>query len=326
MKWKYWSALYTQTYCTARGLRPRTIQAYLKTLEQFREYVRFRLADRAPETIRTSDVLVYVEFLRQERHNGAAAVNRHSTILRNFYRAMVSMGHLMPRDNPMEGFPKIKPPPRNLPQPLGEDEVQQLLKQPRKDTVLGLRDRALLALFYGTGIRVSEAGGLRETDVDWEEATIRVVGKGGHERVIPLNDGVKAALQAYRTVRGPLAIHQPLFRSRKGRALSRRAIYERVRYYGRKARISKRVYPHRLRHTCATHLVRQGVDLVTLRDLLGHRHITSTQIYIHLTVEDLRRAADQHPVSRLIERVEGLLPNVKMRFQHPPEKRFVGFG
>jgi len=96
-------------------------------------------------------------------------------------------------------------------------------------------------------------------------------------------------LKQYRLARGPLQPQEPFFRSREGGALSRHAIYERVRTNGRKARIEKRVSPHRLRHTFATHLIKRGVGLVTVRDLLGHRLITSTQIYIHLTAQDLRR-------------------------------------
>lgn len=100
-----------------------------------------------------------------------------------------------------------------------------------------------------------------------------------------------------------------------GHGLSRNAIYERVRGHGRQARIENRVSPHRLRHTFATHLIQAGVGLVTVRDLLGHQQITSTQIYIHLTARDLRQAAERHPVGKLIARMEELLPHVKRPFQ-----------
>ncbi len=114
----------------------------------------------------------------------------------------------------------------------------------------------------------------------------------------------------------------PFFRSREGGALSRNAIYERVRTTGRKARIENRVSPHQLRHTFATHLIKAGVGLVTVRDLLGHRLITSTQIYIHLTAQDLRQAAQRHPIGELIKRVEDLLPNIKLPFQSGTLSRF----
>jgi integrase/recombinase XerD len=129
-------------------------------------------------------------------------------------------------------------------------------------------------------------------------------------------------LRQYRLARGGAQPQEPFFRSREGRALSRNAIYERVRGHARRARIAQRVSPHRLRHTFATHLVQEGVGLVTLRDLLGHRQITSTQIYIHLTAQDLRRAAEKHPVGKLIQRMEELLPSLKLPFQSGTLARF----
>jgi integrase/recombinase XerD len=322
MKWDYWIALYLQTHCTARGLRSSSIDAYRATLEGFREYVRWRLPERGPDQITPRDVLEYLDYLRRERHNGASAINRQVTVLRNFYRAVVAMGHLEARDNPLAHFPKVKAERRKLPVTLNEEEVRRLIERPPTDTVLGLRDRAMLTLLYGTGIRASECAGLSEKDIDWEERTIHVVGKGGHERTIPLNEEVLHILKQYRLARGSLKPHEAFFRSREGGALSRNAVYERVRTNGRKARIEKRVSPHRLRHTFATHLIRAGVGLVTVRDLLGHQQITSTQIYIHLTAQDLRQAAERHPIAELIRRVEDLLPNVKLPFQSSTLQRF----
>jgi site-specific recombinase XerD len=148
------------------------------------------------------------------------------------------------------------------------------------------------------------------------------LGKGGHERSVPLNDEVLHVMRQYRLARGGAKDHEPFFRSREGGALSRNAVYERVRSHARRANIPHRVSPHQLRHTFATHLVQEGVGLVTLRDLLGHRQITSTQIYIHLTAQDLRKATDKHPVSKLIKRVEELLPNLKLPFQSGTLARF----
>jgi integrase/recombinase XerD len=323
MKWDLWLKLYLERHCTARGLRPSTIAAYRATLDRFRAYVRFRLGDRGPDELSARDILEFVDYLRRERHNGAAAVNRQVTILRTFYRAEVAMGQLEPDRNPLAHFPTIKAAPTKLPVFLSEEEVGQLLAQPRTDTVLGLRDRALLTLLYGTGIRASEAATATEADVNLDDLTIRVVGKGGKERVVPLNTEVARALRQYRTARGRLTPLTPFFRSRRGGPMPRTAIYERVRVHGRRARIQRRVSPHRLRHTFATHLVKHGVQLVTIRDLLGHNCITSTQIYLHTTAEDLRHAAAVHPVERLVARVADLLPNVKVPFQWPPGERVI---
>jgi site-specific recombinase XerD len=312
MTWEYWLALYLRTHCVARGLRPLTIAAYAAALRQFRAW----LQDRPPDTVTAREVLEYLEHLRQERGNGDAAVNRALVILRSFYRALVAMGHLTPAANPLAGFPTIKAVPRRLPATLGVEEIERLLGRPGTDTIIGLRDRALLALLYGTGIRASECAGLRVGQVDLHNLTISVRGKGGHERSIPLNEQVAAVLRRYAHARGPALPSAPFFRSRFGSALSRGAVYERVRTWGRRARLATPLCPHRLRHTFATHLVRAGVGLVTIRDLLGHRQITSTQIYLHVTAQDLRAAAERHPIARLLATVEHLLPEVPLPFQH----------
>ncbi len=248
MKWDYWIKLYLETHCTARGLRTSSIDAYRATLEGFREYVCARWIERGPEQMTPRDVLEYLDYLRRERDNGASAINRQVTVLRNFYRAIVAMGYLEPRDNPMANFPKVKAARRKLPQILNEEEVKHLIEQPKIDTVLGLRDRAIMTILYGTGIRASECAGLTEQDIDWQEKAIHVVGKGGHERTVPLNEDVVHMLKQYR--------HRPwsgevmkdsFFRSREGGSMSRNAIYERVRTTGRKARIEKGVSPHQLR-------------------------------------------------------------------------------
>ncbi len=319
-KWSYWMALYLGQWCVAQGLAVQSIKAYAETLRRFREYAAAQWPGREPDRVTARDVLEYVEYLRRERKNGDAAVNRTVTILKNFYRAIVSTGHLEPRDNPMAHFPKLKRPSRKLPEVLTEQEAPQLLEQPPSDTIIGLRDRALLAILYGTGIRVSECSGLNESDVDLDRRTVKVKGKGGHERVVPLNEMVVKALAAYRAVRGPHG-SGVMFVSRNGRRMSRNAIYDRVRAHAKKARLPKKVSPHRLRHAFATHLVRAGVNLMTLRELLGHRQITSTQIYVHMTARDMREAADRHPISALVETVKDLLPDVKYRFQTPPVAR-----
>jgi site-specific recombinase XerD len=315
MKWDYWIALFVHTHSAARGLRPRTMLAYEATVKGFRDYAKRHWPERGPDELTTFDVLKYLEYLRKERDNGASALNRQATVLRNFYRAIVAMGNLDPGLNPMEAFPKMKAAPRKLPEALDREEVGKLLDQPETGTVLGLRDKAVLTLLYGTGIRASECAGLREQDINWDEKTIRVEGKGGHERVIPMNEEVVHVLRQYRLARGGAKADEPFFRSREGNALSRNAIYERVRAAARKAGITKRVSPHKLRHSFATHLVQAGVGLVTLRDLLGHKQVTSTQIYIHLTAKDLRQAAEKHPIGKLVKRMEELLPSLKLPFQ-----------
>ncbi len=317
MTWSYWISLYIRTHCVARGLRPLTLAAYEDALTQFSQWVRVSCSGRTPDCVSARDVLQYLQHLRDDRGNGDSAVNRAVTVLRRFYQAMVAMGHLDHQRNPMMGFPSIKAVPRKLPVSLAQDQVTRLLDEPKVDTVIGLRDRALLAILDGTGIRASECTSLRCGNVDLIRLTISVKGKGGHERVIPLNPQLADVLRIYASARGAALPAAPFFRSRFGRPLSRGAVYERVRTWGQRSRVGIPLSPHRMRHTFATHLVRAGVSLVTIRDLLGHRQITSTQIYLHVTAEDLRSAAARHPIGSLLSTVKHLLPVGRLPFQRP---------
>src|SRR5215472_15104275 len=237
MKWSFWIELYIRTHCVARGLRPLTLVAYEDALVQFREWVRVALADRVPDQVTARDVLAYLQYLREERGNGDSAVNRAVVVLRRFYTAMVAMGYLDHSANPLVGFPSIKAVPRKLPVTLSSEQVRRLLAEPKPNTMIGLRDRAMLALLYGTGIRASECAGLRNNQVDLVHLTVSVRGKGGHERVIPLNPELADVLRVYLEARGLALSTAPFFRSRFGRPLSRGSIYERVRGWGQRSRV-----------------------------------------------------------------------------------------
>jgi site-specific recombinase XerD len=197
------------------------------------------------------------------------------------------------------------------------------LAVPRTDTVLGLRDRAMLTLLYATGIRAGECAGLIEEWVDLDERTIRVLGKGNRERVICLNARVLEALRVYRQARGPQLSREAFFRTKAGRPINRKVVYERVKKYAALAGITKRVTPHTMRHTCATHLVQHDVNLVVIRDLLGHRQITSTQIYLHTTAHDMKELAKNHPVGKLAPTIAALLEGVRLPIDHPPRRRIL---
>ena len=241
MTWNYWITLYLQRHCAA-GLSTTTIAAYGATLRQFQSYVDFCLNHKVPDEIRPADVLRYLEYLRRERNNGDSAVNRQLTILKNFYLAIVALGHLLPEQNPLARMPKIKGVARKLPVVLSEAEVQRLLAAPAPDTVLGLRDRAILLLLYGTGIRASEWAQLKQSAVDDPHRQITVTGKGGHQRSLPLNDRVADALRAYQTARGVVDDEESFFRSRHNRGMSRGSIYSREFAIGRTRRRSPNAY------------------------------------------------------------------------------------
>lgn len=324
MKWGYWICLFTETHCMARGLRSTTIRAYKATLEQFRTYIRVRGNNCSPDQVTACLVLEYLEHLRTARDNHESALNRQVTVLKRFYQAIVAMGYLEPEQNPLSHFPKIKATPRKLPVTLNREEIRQLLDAPPDDSIIGLRDRAMLSLLYGTGIRASECATVKEHEVDLVQQTIMVTGKGGHQRTVPLNINVVNALRNYRRVRGLVSPNVCFFHSRYGKGLSRGAIYQRVNLHARRARIHKPVSPHKLRHSFASHLVEEGIGIVTIRDLLGHRLITSTQIYLHVTAKVLREAAQRHPISQLACELKELLPDVKLPFQTP--RKVLGYG
>jgi integrase/recombinase XerD len=324
MKWDYWFQLFLQKHCTARGLRPGTIVAYEANLKRFRNWVELRLGkEREPDEITTKDILEFVTYLRKERSNGDSAVNSQVVTLYGFYRAMVALELLEHRKNPTNHLPRLKAPKRKIRDTLSVEEAERLITSPPDNTIMGLRDRAILALLYGTGIRASECATALEADIDLQSRTIRVVGKGGHQRVVPLNASVALALDVYRQARGPLASSEHFFRTRKRKGASRGIIYNRVKRFARLARLVKHVTPHVLRHSFATQLVRMGERIVHIRDLLGHQNITSTQIYFHTTGEELRGAVDRHPVGKLLSSLGKFLPEGKLPFQYQPGQRFA---
>jgi len=324
MKWEHSLNKYIEWYGPARHLQATTLHAYRAALEQCIAYLRDHCRASSPEQVTTVDILGYMEHLRVGRGNGASSLNRTVAIIKEYYRALVNMEYMAPGQNPMRGFPQMKPPHRKFRDVLNNKEIEKLLNRPRKDTVLGIRDRTLLVLLLNTGIRASECAGMKEKDVRLHERTIRVTGKGGDERTIPLDEIAARALMVYRKVRGELSAKSCFFKSRKGGGLSRHGIYERVRTYARQARIKKKVTPHILRHTFATRMLSvRKVNLVVLKELLGHRQLASTQIYVHMTANDLREAMKHHPLRKLAAGIVKYLPNIKMPFQHPPGTRFA---
>lgn len=320
LKWRLWIDLYCETWCVGRNLQFSTIAAYRQTIRQFVLWLDSTKGISDPDLVTTRIVLEYVVHLREDRKNGDSAVQRLIVVLRNFYNAMKAFGHISPNDSPMNGFPKMKKGREKLPVFLSSQEVRCLLATPKTDTVLELRDRAILTLLYATGIRAGECAGLLENWVDLAERTIRVLGKGNRERVIQLNDRAVQALRVYQTARGPQSPREIFFRSKSGGPINRKIVYQRVKKHAAKAGISKRVTPHTLRHTCATHLVQRDVNLVVIRDLLGHRQITSTQIYLHTTAHDMKAVAANHPVENLAPTIAALVEGVRLPIDYPPRR------
>jgi integrase/recombinase XerC len=185
-------------------------------------------------------------------------------------------------------------PPRRLPTFVPKDESKTLLVRAPAESEAGLRDHALLELLYATGIRVSECCGLDASDVDRGQGTVRVLGKGGRERVVPVGDVALAALDAYHAARG--AGDGPLFTNQRGGRLTVRSAHRIVGARAREAGTGRRVTPHTMRHTFATHMLGEGADLRLIQELLGHRRLSTTQRYTHVSPEHLMRVYDAaHP-------------------------------
>lgn len=314
MRWNYWIDQYLTRYCTARGLASSSIKTYEDVLTDFASKMQ-NYGKQDPTTVDIRDVFKYLDYLKTERGNGQASIFKNSGVIKNFFYGLESLGHIAANDNPMKSFKKVKVPPRKFRDVLSRKEVKRLLEAPNEGTVLGVRDRAVILLMYSTGIRASECSSLKESDVDLDGNQIKVTGKGGHERIVPLNKMTARYLKKYRQVRGAVGIKGCFFKTRLGDGLNRKGIYDRIKKYIRVAKIFKKISPHNLRHTFATHTLKQGVDIITLKELLGHRCIASTMVYIRMTVLDLRKAIDIHPVNNFGDIVDSFLPNVRLPYQ-----------
>ncbi len=193
---------------------------------------------------------------------------------------------------------------RRLPRPLSREEVTRLLEAASVETTpLGLRDRALLELLYATGMRASEVVTLRVEDVDFEAATVRCLGKGNKERVLPIHATALACLQRYCVEGRPFLLRDPgeqrLFVNHLGGPLTRQGVWLVVHHYAQAAGLERRVTPHTLRHTFATHLLDGGADLRDVQHFLGHASITTTQIYTEVSSRRKREVYDRaHPRAR----------------------------
>ena len=219
------------------------------------------------------------------------SLQRHLSAVRSFYR-------WLHRDTPGASGPAagLRAPkaPRRLPQVLDADEMTALVEVP-DDTVDGKRDRAMLELFYSSGLRLSELCGLRWRQLDLADGLVTVHGKGGKQRSVPVGRPARAALQAWRDVR-PAANDAPVFPGRGGAPISPRTVQHRLRLLAQRQGLFKRVHPHLLRHSFASHVLESSGDLRGVQELLGHADIATTQVYTHLDFQHLAKVYDgAHP-------------------------------
>jgi integrase/recombinase XerC len=276
-----------------KQVSPHTLRSYRSDLEQFRQYCAETTGARAlGEALRAVDVRLVRAWLMHLHGLGLepASIARKLAALRSWLRFLVRRGELSRNPAAEVRGPRL---PQKLATFLPIDESQALLDGgPAAD-----RDRAVLELLYASGLRVSELAGLDLDDVDLGQRTVRVLGKGTKERVVPFGARAATALDTYLGQRGHGA--GPLFVGRRGRRLGVRSIFDVVRRQARATGITRRVTPHTLRHSFATHLLDRGADLRMIQELLGHSRLSTTQRYTHVSTTQLMRVYDRaHPRAR----------------------------
>lgn len=318
--WDYYIQLYVHSFCLGRGLEKTTLVAYELELEVFQDFMSNRLFKESPVDTKMAHIHRYAEYLRGEKQNSNWAVNRSMGVVKGFYKYLVARGTINSEFFPVHHFPKMKRGHLKVRDVLSKNEMKKLLKNIPNDTILGIRDKAIIYLLYSTGMRASECEGIKCRDLDIESGVVKVKGKGGDERSIPLVKECVRLLKRYEKVRGQTKSDKPFFRTRLNTGVTRKCIYDRLKKYMQKTRIFKRISPHNLRHTFAKHAIDSGMNIVSLRDLLGHRSIASTQRYLQTCLKDLRRAVDEmHPVKDILTSVIDYLPSdVRLNYQRKP--------
>ncbi len=277
------------------GLAPRSVEAYFRDLREFTSFVTGRGAT-TPADVTHATVTVYLLALRR-RGLAPATIKRRAAAIRAFFQFLLRE-ELIDHDPTLDlAAPHL---PRRLPRVLTVEDVERLLAMPDTKRPEGSRDRAMLEVMYGSGLRVSEVVGLDLGDADLRAELIRTVGKGNKERLVPMGSQAVSALRTYlrqgRPVLAKRRSSQALFLNRRGLRLTRQGCWKLIRQYARRAGIKKALTPHVLRHSFATHLLERGADLRAVQEMLGHASISTTQVYTHVTRDRLREVYSRsHP-------------------------------
>jgi integrase/recombinase XerC len=298
-----WIERFIEALSAEKGFSPNTCRAYRNDLEQFFAYVRESANSllKGAEEINVTDVddvLIrsYLGFLHKK--NQKSTIARKLSALRSFFRFLVKRGAI--NTNPAESIltPKRgKPIPNYLP----VDEMFRLLDGVKGESLLALRNRAILETLYSTGVRVAEMAGMDVGDVDFDKGFVRVMGKGRKERLTPVGKKALACIRAYLDKRGKVARSgmtgsDPLLINNRGGRLTTRSIARLLEKVVRQLGLLRPVTPHGLRHTFATHMLDAGADLRVVQELLGHASLTTTQRYTHVSIDRLMEIYDKaHP-------------------------------
>lgn len=276
------------------GLSHNTIQAYRVDILGYAAYLSSR-----GKSLLTADRGHLQAYLGRRFRAGvqASTAARFLSSVRRLYQFLLREGEVSSDPSADIAPPKT---PRALPKSLSEEEVERLLLAPDHATPLGSRDYAMLETLYATGLRVSELVSLSMTGLNLGAGVIRIVGKGGKERLVPLGDAAIEALNAYlQKGRGEILrgrASEAVFVTTRATSMTRQAFWQITKHYARRAQIATPLSPHTLRHAFATHLLNHGADLRSVQMLLGHSDLSTTQIYTHIARERLKRLhAEHHP-------------------------------
>ena len=298
---------------SAARLAPRTVEAYRRDLTAFGGWL-----GHPPSTASVEELERYVSELRAQGL-AATTIARRLAAIRSFFRHEVLIGKR--EDNPAAdvGLPRRA---RKLPRTLSPGEAERLVEAANGTTPRDLRDRALVELLYGAGLRVSEAVGLERNGVDLEERLVRSIGKGDKERIVPLGRSAADALRRYLSRGRPFldSRHRPeLFLNARGGPLTRAGAFLILRRLAERAGLEPaRIHPHLLRHSFATHLLEGGADLRSVQEMLGHADLATTELYTHVTDRRRREAYfSAHPHAKRALKVSGGAPMAKPKKDGP---------
>lgn len=270
-----------------RSLSANTISSYKRDLIIFRKYLGNKNISSWAGVSR-SDINSFL-LKRREAGVNPSTVARELVAMKMFFRFLVQEGLL--KEDPTSALetPRLW---KRLPESLSVEEVERIIKTPKTDMPIGFRDRTCLELLYATGMRVSEAADLKINDINLDVGFVRCHGKGDKERIVPLGKTARKYLGNYlsgvRTVLAKKNTEPYLFLSRLGKRISRQSIWKMMKKYARRAGIKKKIGPHTLRHSFATHLLERGADLRVVQEMLGHANISTTQIYTHVNKDRLK--------------------------------------
>ena len=274
-----------------KGYSNNTIESYKRDLLKFLEYNK----NTNINNITNKELKNYIKYLNDNNLN-EKSISRNISTLKSFYKFLIINKYTKENPSDMLYIPKIQ---KNLPNTLSEDEIEKLLNINLKDN-FSYRNKAMLELMYGSGLRVSELINLKLQDVDLNDDIVRTFGKGSKERVVPIGDYAKEYLEKYiyeyRSSMLKKENNEYIFLNNHGKQMTRQGFFKIVKNIAKENGINRSFSPHTLRHSFASHLLKYGADLRTIQELLGHSDISTTQIYTHISNEELKKNYEEfHP-------------------------------